>query len=73
MKPLIVAGVTYAIGFIITFGHAFNRHHEVENSLFASAEEKNAVTGFICGLCWPLYWSVEAMKSVRQKPQNDAP
>lgn len=73
MKPLIIAGVIYAIGFIITFGHAFNQHHKVENGLFVSADEMNALTGFSCGLCWPLYWSVEALKYVRPKPQNDAP
>ena len=72
MKSLIAAGVLYALGFIFTFGHAFNQYHETEDGLITSSGEASAATGFICGLFWPLYWSAEGLKFVRPT-QNKAP
>ncbi len=46
----------YIIGFIITFGAAWNHNPYHENDQ-ALAESRNFAAGLGCATAWPLYWS----------------
>ena len=66
---LFTAAVLYLVIVIFTFGHAYVHFPNTEEHWFAG--EPYTVhngTGFkvfgslVCGLSWPLYWSVEIQK-----------
>jgi len=56
--------IAYVLGFILTFGHAFN---EIDKNYISSngsnlRAEANTAGALMCGLAFPLYWSVQAFK-----------
>ena len=61
--------LTYVLGFIFTFGHAYNAVPTVEIGHFGGTEytihngpATKAVGGFLSSTMWPLYWSAQAWK-----------
>ena len=71
MNDRTLAGIflSYILGFVFTFGHAYNAVPSVEKAHFGGAEYvvHNGVgtktTGaFLASMVWPLYWSAQAWK-----------
>lgn len=64
-----VAFVLYVLGFVFTFGHAFNAIPSMERQSFGGIEYTvyngpgtKSVGAFLSSIAWPLYWSAQAWK-----------
>lgn len=66
MNKFIVAAVLYAMAGIVTFGYSYNADFE-EGNQFIRSGEINSARALLCGMMWPLYWTVEGFKGVRPK------
>ena len=56
-----IAISAYVLGAVLTFGHSY-RNIEIEEAVFISEDEKRASGAIVCGIAFPLYWSVQAFK-----------
>lgn len=57
----------YAIGFIITFGAAYNRNPVKSESKSVTSAELNTADSLMCSMAWPLYWSYRAFQKEETK------
>ena len=55
----------YLIGFVLTFGHAFNRATVLHESKRMSEAEQRTYAAIPAALAWPLYWSAELQKETK--------
>ena len=55
----------YLIGFVLTFGHAFNRATVLHESKRMSEAEQRTYAAIPAALVWPLYWSAELQKETK--------
>ena len=57
MPAMKIIAITYIIGFVVTFGAAWNHNPETTDYPMRSAQECNAADALLCASVWPLYWS----------------
>lgn len=64
-----VVFITYVLGFLITFGHAYNQVPDTETGRWGGVEytitngvSTKALGGMLCSVAWPLYWSARIWK-----------
>lgn len=61
-RKLVLALVAYAVGFVVTFGHAYLRA-ECRPSQFVTHAECATASSGVAAAAWPLYWSVQAWRA----------
>jgi hypothetical protein len=61
--------ITYILGMVLTFGHAFHQTPDEEIGRFGGVEYTirngpgtKAIGGMLCAIVWPLYWSARIWK-----------
>lgn len=64
-----VAFVLYVLGFVFTFGHAYNKTPDIERQTFGGIEYTvhngpgtKTAGAMVASMFWPLYWSAQAWK-----------
>jgi hypothetical protein len=57
--------ITYLLIAILTFGYSYNAGYESPRNTFVTAEETNGARAMMSAMLWPLYWSLQAFKSIR--------
>ena len=68
-RTLVGIVLSYVLGFIFTFGHAYNNVPDTQVERMGSMEYTvqnsagiKAVGAFLASMGWPLYWSARAWK-----------
>lgn len=61
MKRIIAATSVYFVGFILTFGYAYNHDYEQPGEFF----DPNIGRAMFCAAAWPIYLSKVAFESIR--------
>lgn len=64
------ASAIYALGFVLTFGAAWNHNPETQDYPMSPAKCTNTVDAFGCAFMWPLYWSYRLFEPTPTPPQT---
>jgi uncharacterized membrane protein YccC len=60
-RKIIAAIVAYLIGFVLTFGFAYNHDYEQPGQFF----DPNIGRAMFCAVAWPIYLSKVAFEGIR--------
>lgn len=70
--------IIYAFFAVATFGHAYVVFYAEKlpeykaikaqgKVVLGSPEEASVYAGFLCGIAWPLYWSVQLARAAKEE------